>query len=959
MSKKFILSVSLILISTVLIAKQINVSSAQNIANRFLGAQTQIRNASQPSLNLVYTAKEETRLRSSDNQKAYYYVFNIGNNNGFIIVSADDINVPIIGYSKEGSYDPENLPDNFKTWMESVELGMANALSKGFEPSENIQSKWRLYTSRAIGPGPGEGGTPGEGSGDYLIKTKWNQDYPYNQLIPFSINGTSKPPTGCVATAMAQIMKYYNYPARGKKRTIAYSSIPAIDLTQYTYDWNNMLNEYYIEGVSGNTEAQKNAVALLMYHFGASAKMDYGITSGATTNDAVKALIEYFGYDEDIFSVYRNHYDNEEWNALIKKEINNQRPVYYTGLSKNEGHAFICDGYDENGLFHFNWGWGGYLDGYFSLDAPLEFIINQQITANIQPENEIEDEVEKYISYLDLLPSKSTYKRNESIKIYYVVQENTVHQKKGNYYSALYSMSNEFVSFITHVTSTGNKYDLIDRNVEPGNYKIKIVEKKSSGEYNLITQSKNVPDVVITVVNDRNNHCLTSDGLSIPEDRTNIGYPGKQFDIDLSINSFAESNIYIRILLTDKNNNYYYLNDVTYETIPLGNNQSYKYTCKIPENIPVGLYRIRPIAMEEGTNWDTIPSGNNFYKGFIDYEIYPNASSYKIEKFHSNNSLSVKRNESIRMYTQMTCSVHDISHAKNLKPALYDDNNNRICILEMTENSIKEGSHLFNFLSRIPPTVLPGNYKLKMVEQTDIDTYILAPVTESFIAESITVTDEILSHELNIYDEKEFYVENGSTLIPGELKRISISCVNYGNHFPFIGYYGAALTDENDNIKYVILSQEASRLNSGYARSTFLYGRLPNDLLPGSYKLRIVAKMEGTDWSFVNHLNNDIANYLNVTVVSTQTRSTTTINPINEKANISIYPNPVKDVLHITTSESAIKNITIIDMLGKIILTDDVIESEKNISVEHLPKNTYILKVETLEGQSVHKFNKY
>ncbi len=363
--KKLSLTLIGVLFLCSLFAKQIDVRTAQTVAQTFLSGNTTLR--STPSLNLVYTDKDQTLLRSGQAEN-YYYVFNIGNNNGFIIISADDVNVPVIGYSLQGSYDPTNLPPNFNAWMEGVRMGTKESISKGETPNEKVKSDWENLQAgklpmrtRATSAAP-------------LLKTAWHQGSPYNNMISLGENG-QKCVTGCVATAIAQIMKHHNYPRSGIKATDAYITrtmkyrVPSIDLTKTVYKWGDMLNTYY---ATNSTTNQRNAVAELVYHCGAALRMDYTISESAAYDfDVLRAMVENFGYDPGIRQINRFATGSDDaWKSILKHEIDNNRPVYYSGQNAagNSGHAWVCDGYDANGFMSFNWGWGSY-SSYYDIDA--------------------------------------------------------------------------------------------------------------------------------------------------------------------------------------------------------------------------------------------------------------------------------------------------------------------------------------------------------------------------------------------------------------------------------------------------------------------------------------------------------------------------------------------------------------------------------------------------------------
>ncbi|MDE6653954.1 MAG: C10 family peptidase, partial [Muribaculaceae bacterium] len=228
-----------------------------------------------------------------------------------------------------------------------------------------------------------------------LLSTVWNQYEPYNDMCP-EINGM-RAVTGCVATAMAQVMKKHQWPVSG---TGSYSYVAngisvSSDFSSHVYDWDNMLDDYYNEYYDlVGTQAQRNAVAQLMFDCGVAARMTYSASeSSAMTIAAGGGMTKYFNYDKSMEYVLRGWYSDEDWMRLMHSQISEGLPVIYAGDSEGGyGHAFILDGYDGEGYFHFNWGWGGGSDGYFSLSynaAPGEdigYVFNQEALVNIRPD---------------------------------------------------------------------------------------------------------------------------------------------------------------------------------------------------------------------------------------------------------------------------------------------------------------------------------------------------------------------------------------------------------------------------------------------------------------------------------------------------------------------------------------------------------------------------------------------
>ena len=286
-----------------------------------------------------------------------YYVFANGEDKGFTIVSGDDRMPEVVGYSAQGTYDPDHLPANYVGFMKAYQETVEALLKGDAQVSGGLAEarQWRAERAGTAAVAPLLGGI------------KWNQMAPYNNRCPL-YDGTNRSVTGCVATAMAQVMMYYQYPKELKSTIEAYTTkskgikIPAINSGE-TYDWDNMLPDY---SKTDYSSAQADAVAKLMYHCGAAVKMDYGPSSGANVTPAI--LATYFGYDADLMQdLTRTCFTLQQWMTLVDNELKAKRPILYSGQSSGGGHEFVCDGSDGKGLYHINWGWGGYQDGYFDL----------------------------------------------------------------------------------------------------------------------------------------------------------------------------------------------------------------------------------------------------------------------------------------------------------------------------------------------------------------------------------------------------------------------------------------------------------------------------------------------------------------------------------------------------------------------------------------------------------------
>ena len=346
----FALLAALLLSSVSLSAKPRTFSEAQTIAKRY---------ASYLGVTLSSASMEAAKSLNAPSpagRPLAYYVFPNAEGQGFTIVSGDDRMPEIVGYSTQGTYDANHLPDGYKTFLE-LYSGMVAAVCQGDSAASATLSesfRFRVSSVSRAKVSPLLGGRV------------WNQSAPFNDLCP--MDGAKRSFTGCAATALAQVMAYWKHPAALQADIPAYTTrtkrlnVPAIAAGE-AYDWDNMIDNY-----NGKySQAQGAAVAKLMYHCGAAIQMDY--TSSASGGYyTLQRLAKYFGYDlETMVEIAREDYSLEDWMDILDAELAAGRPMLYYGNSSDGAHEFVCDGSDGSGFYHINWGWGGYQDGYFDI----------------------------------------------------------------------------------------------------------------------------------------------------------------------------------------------------------------------------------------------------------------------------------------------------------------------------------------------------------------------------------------------------------------------------------------------------------------------------------------------------------------------------------------------------------------------------------------------------------------
>ena len=351
-------------------ARPVDQETAKRLGQSFVKATFEFTRQSS-DLDLVKTAY-------SDRGEACYYIFNVGET-GFVIFSADDNYRPIIGYSDEGVFNSDDMAPALEDYLEGIRRGVMQA-AEASSQSVSVAADWAALerTGRMVSRHGGR-------EAGYLVTTKWNQNYPYNYFCPVGDGGPGGHCyAGCVATAASQVMKYWNHPLQGQgSHTYTPEDHPeygplTVNFSEAIYDWDNMPNS-----ISANSPLEKiEAVAQLIYHVGVSVDMNYRpSSSGAVTGVLCDRMPMHFYYTSAMSNLYRENYTHEEYMQLIIKSIDMNWPMVHRG----GGHAYVLDGYDDNDMVHFNWGWSGSGDGWFNVDEH-DYAEGESVIYNYVPE---------------------------------------------------------------------------------------------------------------------------------------------------------------------------------------------------------------------------------------------------------------------------------------------------------------------------------------------------------------------------------------------------------------------------------------------------------------------------------------------------------------------------------------------------------------------------------------------
>lgn len=503
----FILSfVGIVPIST---AKEVKPETAKLVAHNMY----QQVNKDKGSLNLQLVYTSTFKKNSNTNKSGFaeiplFYVFNANNENGFVIVSGDDNTMPVLGYSTKGSFDNSNLPPNFQKWLENYKKQIRYIISNNIKATKEIKTKWeKLIEGQIISS------NKGAKSVNPMLSVTWGQSPYVNDLCPYDYAYDERTVTGCPATAMAQIMKYWEYPNNGtgfhSYNHSTYGTLSA-NFGATTYEWASMPN---------NVNSANNAVATLMYHCGVAVEMNYGVAStggsssylvidaSPTPEQACEyAYQTYFGYDATtIQGLLRENYSDYAWKQLLKDDLDAGRPIQYAGFGEG-GHTFVCDGYDNNDYFHMNWGWAGYADGFFLLDAlnpgsggtgsgAGTYNDGQQAVIGIQPPpGNITYDI---TLYEDVVADPNPVWFGSSFTVHTNVANWGTNTFNGDWTAALFDENYNFVDYIETLSS----YSLSDNshytdgldfatsgmtNALPGSYYIGIFYRPTGGDWIMV-----------------------------------------------------------------------------------------------------------------------------------------------------------------------------------------------------------------------------------------------------------------------------------------------------------------------------------------------------------------------------------------------------------------------------------------------------------------------------------------
>ncbi len=651
-------SIFFILFTFLSFSKQVEENLAFQIASNFYNSLSSQKNISILKLTYKSVSNNVDSKRSNDIKNIHYYVFT-DSLNGFVIVSGSDATYPILGYSNESGFDYKLLPLNVKKWIDSYEDQIRDAFKNNLKPTLEIKSKWNEFLISSNTQYK-------RGGVSALLKTKWNQAPYFNDLCPYDNYYKKRAVSGCPATAMAQIMKYWNYPLSGFGSHFYnendYGTLGA-DFSSSKYDWNNMPN------VVGS---KNDAVAKLIYDCGVSVEMDYGVQGSGSyviidknvnykeTQTVEYALKTYFGYSSSLQGLKRNNYSDESWIKILKDELNAGRPIQYAGYGQG-GHTFVCDGYDINGsnlYFHMNWGWGGYCDGNYLLNSLTpgtggtgagagSYNNGQQALIGIKPSSDdvtINLEINKSVT-----SDNSTINYGEGFTITTDIINQGKTTFKGDFCAAIFNKDGIFIDSIevkNNITlapsyhfsngitfSTNGNLKMI-----PGEYFVRIFFKTDKGIWSGINANSlalfTIDYTTITVKNINDFHLYAPMVLT---PTTNI-YSNEKFVVWASVINESNTNFEgsLDVSLYDLQGNHV-ITVETKDNLSLKTNNYYTNGLAFVNNnlnVPTGTYILAVMHKWGNTEWQLTGSTTNYLNPI---QIIVQNPPLTPDKYESNN----------------------------------------------------------------------------------------------------------------------------------------------------------------------------------------------------------------------------------------------------------------------------------------------------------------------------------
>jgi hypothetical protein len=944
----------LLLIYCVSFAKPIDEATAKKVGQHFLA--TRAHNplaAAQLSLAL-----KAGSMAYNPNATAtginYYYIFNVTNGDGFIIVAADDNATPVLGYSNEVDFDATNIAPQTAKWLEGYKNQIRYIIQNNIKQTDEIKNDWAELIK-----------DPGNisilnASVSPLLKTKWDQSPYYNSLCPYDNSASEKTVTGCVATAMAQVMKFWSYPSTGtgnhSYNHSRYGTLAA-NFGSTTYSWGSMPN---------TVSSSNSAVATLMYHAGVSVDMNYDIGSrggsGAyvitsqspVTHCTEYALKTYFGYKSSLKGVERVNYTQSQWLSLMKGELDAGRPVIYAGFGSGGGHCFVTDGYDNNDFLHFNWGWSGQYDGYFSVNAlnPLGvgtgggtggFNSGHQAVIGIEPPTGGGTSTldMRLYSNITVNPDPIKYSQAFSVTVNFANYGTTTAQNfSGDYTVAVFNSNNDFVATVETKTGLNLSFNSYYVNplvfsttglseLTPGTYTIGVYYKPTGGSNWVAFADGNYKNFISVNVEGNNTNTLKL--YAAVTTSPTIIVRNKTFTVDFDIANFGFSTFTGDVSVDIHKSDGTWIRELDIKnglTLPSNthftNGLSYTITGGLPDE--AGTYQLFIWDKPDGGTWEFL--GNGAYANPITIQVVE--PSLNPDIYEVNNTVQTSYNLPVT-FTGNSATVstpganchvgNDYDYYKMVLPAGYN----------------------YSIAARIHDVYNTGNgntYTFDGLISYSTDGTTWSDAYDDIIGNNITVKG---GGTVYFYVSPYFTGATGTYLFEAIMSRsAALSSAKDITGFTVSGIVGNALIDPVAATVDVLVSAQTNITSliptitvSNLASINPPSGAVINFTNPVVYT---VTAQDGTTKTW------------NVTVTK---KSNVGISSIDKLDGIAVYPNPANNELFVDANNfgGLVTSITITNMQGQTILaTTNTVGAVTKLQLSGLQSGFYVVQIQTNQG---------
>lgn len=907
--------------------------------------------------------------KATDNATTCFYVFNVTSSKGFVIVSADDNAKPILGYSDESNFDTNHIPIQVSEWLGGYTKQISLIIKNKINATDSIKNSWIQLKAKPSKPkyellGIGNFGTPIVSP---LIQTLWSQSeytgppYTYNLLCPYDSLQSDRAVTGCVATAMAQVMKYWNYPSTGTgfnaytPATKPYYGIQSVNFANTKYQWDLMPN---IVTAESSTSSQINAVATLMYSCGVSVNMDYGVGStggsaaysisydGQIDKCSENALKTYFGYDSTLKGIQKSNFTFSKWINTIENELNLKRPVIYTGQGNEGGHCFVADGYDGNNYLHFNWGWAGSFDGYFEIDSLNPEGVgtgggsggyNSEQTALIGIQPSLNNITYNISLYNYLTPADTTVFYDSPLSISTNVINNGTGTFDGDYCAAIFDSASNFVDYIQIINSktlkpnyhytnglTFSSSGLLD--VIPGTYTIGIFYRPTGGNWQSVADNGNYSNyTTLTVLGNVFDSLELYSPISTSPKILTQGQPDTvSFNVINKGSTTFTGQYQIRLYSLDAS----FEETLGTYTVTSGLKPNYHYTKNLvfhtnAVTAPSGTYIITVVDSSASNGfWEFTGTGN--YTNPIVVTVQ--ASPYLRDKYEPNDSISKSY---LLPLTFVNSKAYVSTSGSNIDIGT-DNDFYKVKLPSGFNYSIRPVLNNKHYSST------DSIYSLNGIFSVSSDSIKWSGTYQDTLSQPITAKgDQTIFFHVAPY----FQGLTGTYLLELNVTRTAVTPITLDN-----------ITATKENSDIAINWRTATELNtSHFSIQHSTEGNSFTDI--GTVK---AIGSGANSYSFTDtHPANGI-NYYRLESVDKDGASTyssvVSVEIVDSRYKILVYPNPVKD--KVTISGNHIASVQVIDNIGRVVKVVNLKDATNPIiSFSGLPAGIYHLRIQTSDGK--------